>query len=198
MKRISLSIVFVFCFLFGVAQINKSENLLEVDSLWAKEVFEFPIHFAPEVNYKGFEEAYFPKEWSNQDSIEYWSYAFAWSIEGNIEVKESTLEHDLQLYFDGLMTVVNKGQNFKVPESIALFLKDGENSFKGKIRLYNAFHTKDMMTLNVSANSYKCLEKDKTLLLFRFSPSDFDTDIWETLEAIKFKANACEIDISED
>ena len=198
MKRISLSIVFVFCFLFGVAQTNKGGNLLVVDSLWTKEVFEFPIHFVPEITYKGFEEAYFPKEWSNQDSIEYWSYVFVWSIEGNIEVNENILEHDLQLYFDGLMTVVNKDQNFKVPESTALFLKDGENSFKGKIRLYNAFHTKDMMTLNVSVNSYKCLEKDKTLLLFRFSPSDFDTDIWETLEAIKFKANACEIDINED
>ena len=198
MKRISLSIVFVFCFLFGVAQTNKGGNLLVVDSLWTKEVFEFPIHFVPEITYKGFEEAYFPKEWSNQDSIEYWSYVFVWSIEGNIEVNENILEHDLQLYFDGLMTVVNKDQNFKVPESTTLFLKDGENSFKGKIRLYNAFHTKDMMTLNVSANSYKCLEKDKTLLLFRFSPSDFDSDIWETLEAIKFKANACEIDINED
>jgi hypothetical protein len=188
----------VFNLSFGFTQTNIIDNLLTADSLWTKEVFEFPIRFAPEIVYSGFEEAYFPNGWSNQDSPDYWSYVFAWSLKNKRVINEATLEHDLQLYFDGLMNIVNKDQNVEVPESVALFLMTDENTFKGKIRLYNAFHTKAMMTLNVLVNAYYCIEQDRTLVLFRFSPSNFEDDIWEVLRRIEFNTNACKINNNEN
>ncbi|WP_426430636.1 hypothetical protein ACPX19_13910 [Winogradskyella sp. HB-48] len=193
MNRSLVLILMSFCFSFSLAQKNITESLLVVDSLWTKEMFEFPIHFAPDITYQGFEEARFPKGWSNQDSSEYWSYVFAWSIKGNTVLNENILEVNLQLYFDGLMATVNKDQNFKVPETVALFIKNDENNFIGKIRLFNSFHTKKMMTLNVLVNTYNCLEEDRVLVLFRFSPSVFDAEIWEKLKDIKLKTNACAI-----
>lgn len=171
---------------------EKTTNLLIADSLWTKELFTFPIHFAPELNYVGVEEAYFPKDWSNQNSPDYWSYVFVWNIEGNVTINEAVLEHDLQFYFDGLMTVVNKDKDFEVPKSTIVFLKNLDTSYRGKLRLYNAFHTKRMMTLNALVSVSYCEGQDKTLVLFRFSPSDFDAEIWKTLLNITPRQNIFE------
>lgn len=192
MRKWSLVICFASWFPLCYSQQDDAPNLLLVDSLWAKEVFKFPIHFAPELNYVGFEEAYFPKDWSNQNSPDYWSYVFAWNIEGNVTINEVVLEHDLQFYFDGLMTIVNKDKDFEVPKSTAVFLKNHEASYKGNVQLFNAFHTKRMMTLNVLVSVFYCELQDKTLILFRFSPSNFDTEIWNTLLDIKPRQNICE------
>jgi hypothetical protein len=35
-------------------------NLLETDSTWNQEIFHFPISFAPEIKFEGFEDARFP------------------------------------------------------------------------------------------------------------------------------------------
>ena len=179
---------FPLCF----SQQKEAPGLLMTDSLWTKEVFKFPIHFAPELNYVGFEEAYFPKDWSNQNSPDYWSYVFVWNIEGNVTINEAVLENELQLYFDGLMNVVNKDKDFEVPKSTIVFVKSLEEKYKGKVRLYNAFHTKRMMTLNSLVNIFYCEEQGKTLVLFRFSPSDFDSEIWKTLLTIQLKQNSCD------
>lgn len=193
MSKWIITICFGLWFPFCFSQQDGVTNLLTTDSLWAKEVFKFPIHFAPELNYVGYEEAYFPKNWSNQNSPDYWSYVFVWNIEGKATINEAILEHDLQFYFDGLMTIVNNDKDFEVPKSTAVFLKNLETSFKGKVRLYNAFHTKQMMTLNVLVNVFYCKVQDKTLIIFRFSPSDFDAEIWNTLLDIKLRHNICEI-----
>jgi hypothetical protein len=193
MRKCSLVICFVLWFPFCFSQQDVKSNLLIADSLWVKEVFTFPIHFAPELNYVGFEEAYFPRDWSNQNSPDYWSYVFVWNIEGNVTINEAVLEHDLQYYFDGLMTVVNNDKNFEVPKSTAVFLKNLDTSYKGKVRLFNAFHTKQMMTLNVLVNVFYCEVQDKSLVLFRFSPSNFDAEIWKTLLNIKPRQDICEM-----
>ncbi|APY07336.1 hypothetical protein BWZ20_03035 [Winogradskyella sp. J14-2] len=198
MRRDFVLISAVFCFSFSLSQTDKSENLLIVDSLWTKEVFKFPIHFAPKIDYNGFEEAYFPNDWSNQDSLEYWSYAFAWSINGNTVINETTLERDLKLYFDGLMNVVNKDKTIEIPETFAVFLPTSKNNFRGKIRLYNAFHTKEIMILNVLVSTFSCTEQDRTIVLFRFSPSSFEDKIWSTLKRIKYNTSACASDISDN
>lgn len=185
--KLILPFLVSFWFSLCFAQQQESQNLLKVDSLWTKEVFEFPIHFAPELNYKGIEEAYFPKGWSKQNSLEYWSYVFVWQIEGKIPVSEQRLEHDLQVYFDGLMQVVNKDKDFEVPKSTSVVVKNTEATFKGKIRLYNAFHTKNMMVLNTLVTVFYTQNQEKTFLLFKFSPNDFDTDIWKILNSITLK-----------
>ena len=193
MRKWRLAICFGLWFPFCFSQQEGTSNLLMADSSWAKEQFMFPIHFAPELNYVGFDEAYFPKDWSNQNSPDYWSYVFAWNIEGNATINEAVLEHDLQFYFDGLMTIVNKDKDFEVPKSTIVFLKNLDTSYKGKVRLFNAFHTKQMMTLNALVSVSYCEDQNKTLVLFRFSPSDFDTEIWKTLLNITPRQDICEM-----
>lgn len=170
-------------------------NLLETDATWKKEIFNFPISFAKEINYQGFEEAQFPEGWRKKDSPDFWSYVFAWNVNGNIELKENELETNLQIYFDGLMKVVNKDKEIVIPNTIAQFRKKGDSnnisSYIGKVEIFDAFVTKEPMTLNVLVEKYYCELKKKSIILFRFSPKDFESDVWLKLKRVKLRDDFC-------
>jgi len=170
-------------------------NLLETDTTWKKEIFNFPISFAKEINYEGFEEAQFPEGWRKKDSPDFWSYVFAWNINGNVELNENELEINLQIYFDGLMKVVNKDKEIVIPKTIAQFRKkvDSNNisSYIGKVEIFDAFVTKEPMTLNVLVEKYYCELKKKSIILFRFSPKDFESDVWLKLKRVKLRDDFC-------
>ncbi|MFT5386316.1 MAG: CubicO group peptidase (beta-lactamase class C family), partial [Saprospiraceae bacterium] len=49
----------------------------------------------------------------------------------------------------------------------------------------DAFFTKEPMTLNVSVEKIYCAQKKKSILLFRFSPREFEDDVWQKLAEVK-------------
>lgn len=169
--------------------------LLRTDKTWGKEIFTFPLRFAKDINYEGIEEAHFPKGWRNVESNEYWSYVFAWNINLNQELTISQLESDLQLYFDGLATAVNKDKN-KTPSKAIAKIHEIEalnkvSKFKGSIEIYDAFITNKVLKLNVLVEKHYCDKKKESVVFFRYSPKDFDHEIWKTLHNIKLRDNYC-------
>ena len=159
-------------------------------------MFHFPLGFAPDIAYQGIEDARFPVGWSKKDSSTFWSYVFAWHIEGTTLITEKDLESNLQIYFDGLMNAVNRDTSIEVPGTTALFLPK-ENTgktrqFVGKVRVFNAFHTKKMMTLNVQTEVFYCADKKTSVILYRFSPKEFGSAVWEKISAVKFRAGVCD------
>lgn len=86
MKNSILVIVYILqsTVLFG--QEKSNFNILETDSTWNQEVFQFPIPFVPEIKFDGFEDARFPKFWAKKDSADFWSYVFVWSINNPMEL----------------------------------------------------------------------------------------------------------------
>lgn len=181
----------------GVDIKKDNVNLLETDTTWRKEIFNFPIHFAKEINYEGFEEAQFPEGWRKKDSPDFWSYVFAWNINLNTELTANELETNLQIYFDGLMKVINKDPELVLPKTIAQFHKkeDANNisRYTGKVEIFDAFVTNKPMTLNVSIDKYYCEQKKKSIILFRFSPKEFGNDIWGKLKKVTLRANICDL-----
>ena len=163
-------------------------DLLVTDSIWSKEVFTFPIRFAQEINYKGIEEAQFPKGWSQKDSPNYWSYVFVWDVEGNQVNSEKELEADLKTYFDGLMNSKNTtSQFFKMESSIDLI------KYTGKVSFFDNLRTKENISLNVLVEKQYCKQKGKSIIVFRFSPKDFNNDVWNTLEKVVLRVNICNL-----
>ncbi|GAA0745166.1 hypothetical protein [Gaetbulibacter jejuensis] len=173
------------------AQDETHQNLLVTDSTWAKEVFKFPIGFAQDISYSGFEEAQFPKGWGTKESPRFWSYAFVWHIEGEIDIDEHTLENDLQLYFDGLMDMKTNGNIENDILKTNVLLVKTKTSYKGKLKTFDRLKTKEIITLNVTVEEHYCKDKNTTLLLFRFSPKSFDDSIWNELNTIILKNNVC-------
>ena len=180
----------------GIIIPKKDFNLLEADSAWGQEIFYFPISFAPDLNYKGFEDARFPKGWGNTESDEFWSYTFAWSIDLNTTLTEKDLQNDLQIYFDGLSNVVNKDKGKELPKTIAQLHKkpstNNQTQYKGTVDIYDAFKTKKPLKLNVVIEKYDCLEDNKTIIHFKFSPKDFENDVWNKLNGLRLRGNLCD------
>ncbi len=170
-------------------------SLLITESTWGKEVFTFPLRFAKEIKYEGFEEAHFPKGWTKEDSNEFWSYAFVWSINLIEELTSKELESNLQAYFDGLMISVNKEKGKTLPKTVVHINKTEDSNgilkFSGTVNIYDSFVTKKPLLLNVSVEKQDCKQTKKSLVLFRFSPKDFDNTIWHTLKKIKLRGNSC-------
>jgi len=197
MKK-NIIIIFLFAhtiLLFGQKQ--EDVNLLETDNTWRKEIFNFPIPFAKEIDFEGIADVRFPKGWEDVKSHNFWSYAFGWNISLNKKLTEEALEKCMQIYFDGLMNVVNKEKKKEIPNTIALFTvvfnSDGKISYKGKIKIFDAFFTKKTLLLNVIVDYFYCKQKNKSMILFKLSPKKMENDLWLDLKKIKFRNNICSL-----
>src|SRR6185295_3732816 len=69
---------------------------LPIPKDWAVERFPIPISFAPQIPYKGVEDIRFTPGWGNVKSDEYWSYAFLWYLEGEVEVNSKKIDSNLK------------------------------------------------------------------------------------------------------
>ena len=189
-------IVTILLLFFCILSYSQEEENLEVfttDSTWIKEIIKFPINFAQDINYEGFEDLRFPQGWSNQESPNFWSYVWAWNINGIEKPSESDLEKNVQLYFDGLLGLdFYKINDVKTPKTNAVFIKKGNTHYIGKVKTIDTRYTKLPMTLNVLVEYNYCETQKKTIMVFRFSPKPFDNAVWETLKSVTLKDHFCE------
>lgn len=172
------------------------EDLIIANDSWGKEFFQFPISFAQEINFKGMEDARFPKGWAKIESPEFWSYAFAWEIEADQPITKTALESSLQLYFDGLLGIdILRKNDANIQKTKALFIekevtKNG-SLFTGKIDFFESRITKKPMTLNVTIEQHYCKSGQKAVILFKFSPKDFKHDTWVKLAEVTLRKDLC-------
>ncbi len=181
--------------MFLFAQNEKNENLIELDSTWGKEVFEFPIRFAQEIDYDGIAEVRFPPEgWRNPEHTFFWSYTYAWDITLQNDITSARLAADLELYFNGLNGVRNDDETDARKASVKLISEKTTGTgiaFSGQVKTYDRFATNKLITLQAKIESYNCIQKNRTILLFKFSPKAYDDIVWETLDAIKLIDSNC-------
>ena len=172
---------------------DPSINLMETVDSWRKEAFTFPKPFAPEVNFDGVADVRFTKGWEDKTSPNFWSYAFAWKIAEKLS--DEDLEKYLQFYFDGLMKVVNRDKTITITPTLALFsaLNESElnRDYVGKIRLYDAFFTQEMLTLRVNGEYSYCQEEGKHFYIFRLSPQPATSPVWEHVNKTTLRTELC-------
>jgi len=198
MKKHTVTILLLFFCLLSYSQEEESLEVFTTDSTWIKEIIKFPISFAQDINYEGFEDLRFPQGWSNQEGPNFWSYVWAWSINSIQEPTESELETNVQFYFDGLLGLDFYKINEKpVRKTNAVFVKTKspkENiQFIGKVKTIDTRYTKLPMTLNVLVEYYYCETQKKTIMVFRYSPKPFDNPVWHKLKEVKLRADVCKL-----
>jgi len=180
---------FIFILLFCQCSNEKSsKNLLIVPENWRTEVLDFPIEFAPKLDYTGFENVCFAPGWGTKGSPEYFSCAFLWVVDENPKLSAKKLELEIETYFDGLMQVVSSSdQNtpIQIPKSKAFFEKVKDNYYVGKLLTYDAFTTKKELKLNFIVNTNYCGEEKKHHVFFKISPQDTEHPIWKKMNTIK-------------
>ncbi|WP_299217740.1 hypothetical protein [uncultured Dokdonia sp.] len=192
----ALIVVLILCSVVTFGQNHDKVHLIDLDSTWGKEVFPFPIRFAQNINYEGVEEARFPPEgWSDENHQNFWSYAFAWDINLNKKITEAELASDIEKYFDGLVgDEFIKGRETYKASAVFIEVEGDEmySVFKGKIKTFDRFTTKELITLYVLVESHYCKKEGRSILLFRFSPKRFTHEVWKTLENVKLKEGVCD------
>lgn len=178
------------------SQEEQLRGAFESDTTWLKEIIKFPIGFAPEITYEGYEDLRFAKSWRDKEHPDFWCYTFVWHVKGIQKPSKKEFEHQLKSYYDGLMTAVNKKKDYIIPETKVRLISnvndETNNGIIGEIRVYDSFNTENVITLNVQIKSYFCENKQETMMVFRLSPQAFDGPIWERFNDIKIRTDICD------
>ena len=165
------------------------EPIIKAPETWNSELINFPLAFAPEIQLEGFEDIRFAPGWSDPNSDQFWTYHFTWVLEKPVEVDAAYLERTLTIYFDGLTkTVIDQMSNNSITEKpakpICQFQKTG-NRFTGTVKIFDAFHTMDVINLNIKVRKRNCTASGKQLISFELSPKPFENHVWNIFKEIK-------------
>lgn len=192
-------LIIVIALLHSVVLLSQEHEdlyMLEADSTWLKEIIKFPLSFAQDIDYVGYEDLRFAKDWSQPEGTAFFTYAFVWNINLSEQPTVEMIETNMKLYYDGLMTAVNKDKDFIVPKTIVEFNQIESNSklpiFNGKMQVHDSFFTKKIINLNVTVETIFCKDQNKYLMLFRVSTLGLEDKIWDKLNQVKLVENHCE------
>ena len=171
------------------SQTAETPFVLTVDSQWHTEIIEFPLSFAPEIKFEGYEDLRFLKSWNDRNSDEFWSYGYAWILNKDPELSESNLSEKINSYYNGLMNLNSNDPEKSVQKTSSTFTKSksSEDHYTGNIETLDAFFTKEPLKFNVQVESSYCEALQKHIVLFHLSPKSFEDEVWKQLKRIKPK-----------
>ncbi len=124
---------------------------------------------------------------------EFFSYDFAWWLDGHRNVTSEELSQDLVAYYQGLMSWCYEALGEPNPacslsDFTAKFVEiaagpDGSKSFTGKVTLFDAWYNNAPMTLNFVTNTYYCRSSGHQAVLSSASPEPLPGDRAATKES---------------
>jgi hypothetical protein len=168
-------------------------SIVEVDSTWRQEILQFPIDWTPKMNVQGFEELRFAPHWPDKNHEEFWSLVMSWSIISDSEISPEDLKLNLEGYFDGLMKPNHWAKEFPEPNvTFFEFTKTIKGtSFKGTMHFFDGFHSGELITTHILGSQVLCKTTGKTIIIFKFSPQEYGSPVWDQLNNINMKDHIC-------
>ena len=159
---------------------------------WGQETILFPINFAPELPYKGFEELRFAPGWGDAGSNEKWAYTILWWLDGKYNFDEKILKHDLEFYFTGLtkqraMADKMDMSLYKPAKAIVEKIKTAggdKQTFQAIADIFDAQVTKKPGKLWFKIHVKECNDSERTIVLIEAAGNDFRQPVWVSLDAI--------------
>jgi hypothetical protein len=159
---------------------------------WGYETIVFPIDFAPQLSYNGFEELRFAPGWGDSGSNQKWGYTLLWWLNDRYEFNEKTIQQILEQYFTGLThrrTIAEKLDLSKYTPAKAQVQKvktsKGDlETYTASINIFDAQVTKKPGTLYAKIHLKDCSDATKTFLLFEVAGSTFGQPVWLDLDRI--------------
>ena len=123
---------------------------------WRHERLAFPLSFAPDLKYQGFEELRFAPGMFNPQSDTYFTYIFAVRLEGTHKIDSDFVRTFLFKYYRGLCEAVGADRDPPLDlEKISGSVKKGEDQrtgaddFVAEVVMVDASVTGKPMTLNI-------------------------------------------------
>jgi len=183
--KIILIITFFILFKFSVLSQKSNPIILDEPKDWLYEKIEFPLSFAPNILYKGFEELRFAPGMFNKSESMYFTYIFAVSINDKISFTEIEIRDFLYKYYKGLCASVAKQKNFSIDTSkIKVVLKKSVNRknrhqiFRASVNFFDVFSDGDLVLLNMELEVIIDRKNKKTYILSLVSPKSKQSKVW--------------------
>ncbi len=157
--------------------------------------YSFPLPWAPDMSYRGWEDLAFSPEFDDTASPEYHSYLFFWWLEGSRAFTAERLQTDMIAYFRGLAGERGRSYTFTpdLGKVSARYEADaagapefgGEkaSSFRGEVTLYDTRGR--TITLRSEVVACGCPSTNHTAAFFGMSLEPADGEIWKELHAIR-------------
>jgi hypothetical protein len=165
--------------------------LLPVPKGWQVEQFALPPDFAKPIALKGVEELRFYPGWGDPKSVEHWSYAFLWSLDGNVDVDTKVLQDNLHILYSGLV-----GRNYvsrKIPKEkqvpVEISIRNAKTeagdskTFSGTIHMLN-YIVQEPILLNLRIHLKDCPDKTRRFIIFEVSPKPAGHAMWVQLDQL--------------
>lgn len=162
-------------------------SVLEAPADWDEEQFPIPPGFAQEIDFEGMEDLRFSPGWRDSTSKEFWAYTFVWYVEYSGALTDSTIEHSLNLYYDGLMGTDSAGENRSALPSgtRSVFEKKGDVFF-GEVHTFDRFFGNKPITLFIKVSAEQCEKLNTQMIRFDIAAADFeDEEAWRIFEEVK-------------
>lgn len=196
--KIVATLLLTFFFIPNFAQTSVSESDLPAKEIpynlptpegWGMERFPFPIGFAPTIAYKGLEDLRFSPGWAKVKNEDYWTYAFLWYLDGDVQVDTKILEANMKAYYTGLIAA--NGSKIEAEKLIPITTsfkkvetsKNDLQSYSGTIQMTDYMQIKPIL-LNCNVHLRKCTGENKTVLFFQLSPQPMTHAIWQKLDLL--------------
>ena len=180
----------LFSTLFCGTTHAQQTSILSAPEGWVGEVIPFPLSFAESIPFTGFEELRFAPGWADAESPQFWTYAFVWYIDMEAPMTVDVLSSSFNAYYDGLMGTNGNPEDTTssgevLAQTYTVFVPT-EEGFSGKMRVYDAFHTLDYLTLNIVVQEMMCHDDNKQLIFCTISPKAFNDPVWTDFEQVEW------------
>lgn len=191
MKELLISLAILFSISHSILDLRAQKfepELLLYPENWRFERLDFPLDFAPNIQYEGFEELRFAPGMFDTLANDYFTYVFAIEINKDEKLKKDELHSFLSMYYKGLCMEVAKSNNFLVDTtkvSVEIQTINSNSSFHGKIFFFDTFTNGKEITLYVEINAIAFNEKQQIIAFV--SPQNKDSEIWKSLYKIRDK-----------
>jgi len=168
-----------------------SELLPKTPPDWRYERINFPLPFAPDLKYKGFEELRFAPGMFNEKSDTYFTYIFAMKITNDVSFDAKLLKSLLETYFRGLCRTVTQGTDFDIDASkISATVREDHYETKSSrhftvtLDSYDPFVTGKPLKLRLEMLVVKRSQNDHRLFA-AVSPKPAESPVWKLLRKLK-------------
>ncbi len=170
---------------------TRSELLPETPPDWRYERIEFPLPFAPELKYDGFEELGFAPDMFTAKSDTYFTYIFAMKITNDVSIDAKLLKSLLETYFRGLCRTVAEGTDFDIDVSkISATVREDHyeaprsRHFSVMLDSYDPFVTGKALKLRLEMLVVERNRNDHRIFA-AVSPKPAESPVWKLLRKLK-------------
>ena len=176
---------------FGAKPEAVPQLLPETPPDWRFERIDFPLPFAPDLKYKGFEELRFAPGMFNAKSGTYFTYIFAMKLTNKAVLNATALKSLLETYFRGLCKAMAEGTDFKIDGSkiSAKVREDHFEAYRARhfnvtLESFDPFVTGKPLTLHLEILTLNLGPTDQRLFA-AVSPKSTNEPIWKLLRKLK-------------